>query len=98
MPGFASITNRQRAFRDGMKLAESRSGRDLKRLYETEEARAVQKARQGEAMYKKSDSVPDSLVQFANEIHRVSECCLKSDIDAFHQDTHMLFFVCRRTE
>jgi len=66
MPGFAVESDRQRAYRDGIRLVEERSGRKVR---ETPEARRKRRKASGEAMYKNSASVPDSLVKFAEEIH-----------------------------
>lgn len=70
MPGFGATSSRERAFVDGILLAESRSGKDLSYQF-TEEARRKRKQSNGEAMYRTSAAVPDSMVNFANQIHMV---------------------------
>lgn len=80
MPGFANSgfrTSRQRAYQDGIRIAEQRSG---KKFVESEDARKTRRQLNGEAMYKTSASVPDSLVQFANEIHEVDRITPKEEI------------------
>lgn len=69
MPGFAQQTSRQKAFEDGIKLVESKSGR---KFTETAKAKSDRKKQSSKQMYKTSASVPDSLVRFASEIHLVS--------------------------
>jgi RNA polymerase primary sigma factor len=66
MPGFAQQTSRQKAFEDGIKLVESKSGR---KFTETAKAKSDRKKQSSKQMYKTSASVPDSLVRFASEIH-----------------------------
>jgi hypothetical protein len=70
MPGFMErdSSDRQKAYRDGIKIAEQRSG---KKHVDTAEAKRKRRQVNGENMYKTSASVPDSMVQFANEIHCV---------------------------
>ena len=70
MPGFGATSSREKAFVDGVFLAESRSGKDLSHQF-TEEATRKRKQSNGEAMYKTSAAVPDSMVHFANQIHKV---------------------------
>ena len=67
MPGFSAESDRQRAFRAGIQLAEKKSGR---KFVDTPEKQSKRKRRHGEAMYRNSAAVPDSLVQFADEIHQ----------------------------
>jgi hypothetical protein len=74
MPGFGVKTTRERAFEDGIFLAESQSGKNLKAHY-SPSAKLKRKQANGEAMYRTSPSVPDSLVHFANQIHKVCCCC-----------------------
>jgi hypothetical protein len=70
MPGFASRNvGQQRAFLDGIKMAEQRSGT---KFVDTPEMKKKRRKQSNEAMYKATASVPDSLVRFANEIHLVS--------------------------
>ena len=72
MEGFREFTtNNQRAFIDGIKFAEMKTGKSLSKLY-SKEALKTRKRVQGEAMYKNAVSVPDSLVDFARELHQVS--------------------------
>jgi DNA-directed RNA polymerase sigma subunit (sigma70/sigma32) len=70
MPGFSdrNNTNRQRRYREGIRLAEQRSGRKIE---ESESAKQKRRKTSGEYMYKTSASVPDSLVQFAGQIHDI---------------------------
>lgn len=70
MPGFLERGNsdRQKAYRDGIKIAEHRSG---KKHVDTEKAKKKRRQINGEHMYETSASVPDSMLQFANEIHCV---------------------------
>jgi hypothetical protein len=71
MPGFATRNSgRQQAFRNGIVLAEQRSG---KKFVDTPEMKKKRRKQSNEAMYKTTAAVPDSLVRFANEIHLVSE-------------------------
>ena len=84
MPGFqngGAFTGRQRAFRDGIKLVEERTGKKLSAIVDTPEERKKRRQLSGEAMYKTSASVPDSLVQFANEIHKVDRITPKEEIE-----------------
>jgi DNA-directed RNA polymerase sigma subunit (sigma70/sigma32) len=70
MPGFMdrANTNRQRAYREGIRMMELQSGRKFK---ETAKDKKKRQAKNGEYMYKTSASVPDSMVNFAYEIHDV---------------------------
>lgn len=79
MPGFLERGNsdRQKAYRDGIKIAELRSG---KKHVETEDAKTKRRRANGEKMYKTSASVPDSMVQFANEIHCVDRITPSEEI------------------
>jgi len=84
MPGFqhgGSNTGRQKAFRDGIKLVESKTGKKMAKYVDTPDARKRRRKLNGEAMYKSSASVPDSLVQFANEIHTVDRITPKEEIE-----------------
>jgi len=69
MPGFSTrhLTGRQKAFQDGIKLVEARTGKTYK---ENTKSRERRRKKNSETMYKTSASVPDSLVQFASEIHK----------------------------
>lgn len=77
MPGFAAITNRQRAYRDGIRLAERQAGR---KYNETADSKMQRKKANGEAMYLSSPAVPESMMQFANEIHREDRISRKEEI------------------
>jgi DNA-directed RNA polymerase sigma subunit (sigma70/sigma32) len=79
MPGFMerSSTDRQKAFEAGIKIAEQRSG---KKYVDTPEAKKKRREVNGGAMYKASASVPDSMIQFANEIHEVERITPKEEI------------------
>ena len=84
MPGFqngGAHTGRQKAFRDGIKLVEGRTGKKLTQYVDTPAMRKKRRQVNGEAMYKSSASVPDSLVQFANEIHTVDRITPKEEIE-----------------
>lgn len=78
MPGFKTETDRQKAYRDGIRLVEERTGQ---RITETDEARRKRRKENGEAMYKNSATVPDSLVQFADEIHKESRITRAEEIE-----------------
>jgi RNA polymerase sigma factor (sigma-70 family) len=79
MPGFASTsTERQRVFRDGIRLIEERTGR---KYIDTPERKKLRRKLNGEAMYKNSASVPDSMVQFAAEIHQEERISRKEEIE-----------------
>jgi hypothetical protein len=84
MPGFASrnTSATQKAFRDGIKIAEQRSG---KKYVDTPEAQKQRRKQSNEAMYKTTASVPDSLMHFANEIHLVSDLEREREKDAWRQ-------------
>jgi DNA-directed RNA polymerase sigma subunit (sigma70/sigma32) len=79
MPGFLerSSTDRQKAFEDGIKLAERRSG---KKYVDTPEAKKKRREVNGGTMYKTSASVPESMIQFANEIHEIERITPKEEI------------------
>ena len=79
MPGFKerSSTYREKAFRDGIRLAEQRSG---KKFVDTSEAKQKRRQINGETMYKLSASVPESMMQFANEIHDVDRITPKEEV------------------
>lgn len=78
MPGFSSESKQQRAFRDGIRLAEVRSGR---KFVETQEDKKQRKKNNGEAMYAKSSAVPESMIQFADDIHREERITRKEEIE-----------------
>ena len=79
MPGFSSAnTVKQREFRDSVRLIEERTGR---KYIDTVEKYQQRRKRNGESMYKNSPSVPDSLVQFAAEIHQEERISRKEEIE-----------------
>jgi RNA polymerase primary sigma factor len=78
MPGFAAESGRQRDFREGIRQTERRTG---KKFVETEAERKRRKKEQGEAMYRNSASVPDSMVQFADEIHQEDRISRTEEIE-----------------
>ena len=79
MPGFSSAdTVKQRAFRDSIRLIEERTGR---KYIDTAEKKQQRRKVNGETMYKNSPSVPDSLVQFASEIHQEERISRKEEIE-----------------
>jgi RNA polymerase primary sigma factor len=78
MPGFTTASDRQRAYRDGIRAYEGRTGRKLE---ETPEKETKRRKANGEAMYKNSASVPDSMVQFAEEIHQEERISRKEEIE-----------------
>lgn len=79
MPGLRQRTNtdRQIAYRNGVKIAEQHAGIEFK---ETAAAKTKRRQASGQSMYRASRSVPDSLVQFANEIHNVDRITPKEEI------------------
>lgn len=83
MPGFGSIhtAGRKKAFADELKLVESRSGRQLGKHANSPEAKAKRQKQTGEAMYAASASVPDSFVQFSDEIHTVDRITPKEEVE-----------------
>eukprot|EP00529_Nitzschia_sp_RCC80_P041673 CAMPEP_0113517340 /NCGR_PEP_ID=MMETSP0014_2-20120614/42189_1 /TAXON_ID=2857 /ORGANISM="Nitzschia sp." /LENGTH=509 /DNA_ID=CAMNT_0000414495 /DNA_START=4 /DNA_END=1530 /DNA_ORIENTATION=- /assembly_acc=CAM_ASM_000159 len=74
--GQNAMTNRQKAFDDGIKLHEERTGQ---KLIESAEAKTKRKNSNGVSMYKNSASVPESLMRFANEIHVVDRITAKEE-------------------
>ena len=80
MPGFIerTNTNKLKAYRDGIKIAEQQSG---EKVVDTAAAKKKRTQINGKEMYKTSVSVPDSLIQFANEIHEVDRITPKQEID-----------------
>jgi hypothetical protein len=81
MPGFIErgMTGRQIAYDDGIRLAESRAQVDLSSHVNSEKQKKHRRKINGEALYKASNSVPDSLVHFANEIHDVERITPKEE-------------------
>eukprot|EP00537_Pseudo-nitzschia_pungens_P007087 CAMPEP_0172361546 /NCGR_PEP_ID=MMETSP1060-20121228/5360_1 /TAXON_ID=37318 /ORGANISM="Pseudo-nitzschia pungens, Strain cf. cingulata" /LENGTH=699 /DNA_ID=CAMNT_0013083831 /DNA_START=305 /DNA_END=2404 /DNA_ORIENTATION=- len=70
-------TDRQIAYKAGIKKAEGHAGMEFK---ETSTAKMKRRQTSGQSMYKASKAVPDSLVQFANEIHDVDRITPKEEI------------------
>jgi RNA polymerase primary sigma factor len=79
MPGLSggARSDKQLAYRDGVRLVEQRTGKKVK---ETSESKMKRKATNGESMYKTSACVPESMVQFANEIHQIDRITRKEEI------------------
>jgi hypothetical protein len=67
MPGLSNRNYNQSAFRAGIRIVEERTGR---RYIDTPEKRNNRRKANGEALYKNNPSVPDSMMQFADEIHQ----------------------------
>lgn len=79
MPGFSSLdaSQNQLARNRALRLAEERTG--IKHKDSAEEA-AKRRAKHGIDMYKASTSVPDSMLQFAGEIHNIDRITPKEEI------------------
>merc|ERR1712232_467454 len=79
MPGLASrgMTLREQGHLDGVRIVEQRTGKKIK---ETPAAKRIRIKKSGENMYKNSASVPDSLVDFANEIHTIERITPSEEI------------------
>jgi RNA polymerase primary sigma factor len=78
MPGLSIDADRQRAYKEKMRKVERLTGRTI---VETADARLKRRKSNGESMYKNSATVPDSLVQFADEIHQVERITRKEEIE-----------------
>lgn len=78
MPGFMAESGRQRAHRESLRLTEKRTGR---KVTESAATRKKRRRENGEAMYRNSASVPDSLVQFADEIHQEDRITRMEEIE-----------------
>eukprot|EP00977_Amphora_coffeiformis_P024077 scaffold15034_cov181-Amphora_coffeaeformis.AAC.9 len=78
MPGFAAESGRQRARREALRLVEKNTGR---KIVETTKIRKKRRKENGEAMYRNSASVPDSMVQFADEIHNEDRISRQEEIE-----------------
>jgi Sigma-70 region 2 len=79
MPGFLNEnTAKQRVFRDSVRFVEERTGR---KYVDTPEQKQRRRKMNGELMYKNSPSVPDSLVQFASEIHQEERITRREEIE-----------------
>ena len=79
MPGYSIPSKNQQSLSRGLKRLEDQTGQDLSALRTT----AVQRKRSsvsGDAMYQASSSVPDSLVQFARELHQVERITPKQEL------------------
>lgn len=79
MPGFREGKNtfRKKAYSDGIKVAQQNSRIEF---VETAASRKKRILECGQSMYMTSRSVPDSLVQFANEIHSVDRITPEEEI------------------
>ena len=77
MPGFlernANLSGRRRAHRDGVRIAEEKSGKDLEKIVNTQSSSSARRRANSMAMYKGSASVPDSLVAYTKEIHDATQ-------------------------
>ena len=77
MPGFqernVNLSGRRRAHRDGIRIAEEKSGKDLGKLVNTQSSSFARRRANSMAMYKSSASVPDSLVAYTKEIHEATQ-------------------------
>jgi hypothetical protein len=65
MPGYRTKTHNQLSHSKNIAFLEGQTGKDMSFLHESSSRTG------GEAMYQTSSSVPDSLVQFARELHQV---------------------------
>jgi len=79
MPGFMNRakSDRQIAYEEGIRLLEQQSG---KKVVVSAKDKKMRRAAQGEQMYKSSASVPDSLVDFASEIHDIDRITPKEEV------------------
>ena len=79
MPGFRETNNtiRKKAYSDGIRVARKNS---RIKFVETKASRMKRITDCGQSMYMTSSSVPDSLVQFANEIHSVDRITPEEEI------------------
>jgi hypothetical protein len=80
MPGFREGENtfRKKAYSDGIKVAQQNS---MIEYVETAVSKKKRVLECGQAMYRTSSSVPESLVQFANEIHDVDRITPEEEIE-----------------
>lgn len=80
MPGFLNNKSSQRhqAFRDGLRIAKTSNTKQvaakIHKALNSEEEVLKRKKSSSVAMYSGSASVPDSLIAFTNELHKVSSC------------------------
>ena len=79
MPGFGVESDRLRAYRDGVRLAEVETGR--KSAESTESERERKRRQHGETLYRNSGAVPESLMQFAGAIHQEERISRKEEIE-----------------
>ena len=79
MPGYLERrnTSRAKAHSDGQKVVERNSNIEL---VKTSKSKQNSARKNGQAMYKTTNSVPDSLVQFANDIHNVDRITPEEEI------------------
>ncbi|CAJ1909383.1 unnamed protein product [Cylindrotheca closterium] len=79
MPGFqgGANTENQRAFKRSVRLQEERTGR---KYTESSEVKNKRRADHGLKMYQSSAAVPDSMLQFAGEIHKIDRITPKEEI------------------
>ena len=73
MPGYMIPSQKQVSESRMVRHIEDRTGQDLSSL-KSVAARKKRSQVSGDAMYQSSTSVPDSLMQFAKELHQVSVC------------------------
>jgi RNA polymerase primary sigma factor len=77
MPGFqernVNLSGRRRAHRDGIRIAEKKSGKELRNIVNTETSTTARRRANSMAMYRSSASVPDSLVAYTKEIHQATQ-------------------------
>lgn len=79
MPGFqgGGNTENQRAYKRSVRLQEELTGR---KFTESAASKARRRAIQGLKMYQSSAAVPDSMLQFAGEIHEIDRITPKDEI------------------
>jgi hypothetical protein len=75
MPGYSIPSNNQQAHAKSLTWLEDQTGDDMSAL-QTLAVQRKRKSASGDAMYQASSSVPDSLMQFAKELHQVRTLCL----------------------
>jgi len=75
MPGYRTPTNEERIDRRTFEFIESQTGRSMSKAYRRKRKSG------GRNMYEKSPSVPDSLVQFANELHQEDRISAAEEIE-----------------
>ena len=82
MPGLAyKNTMRIKAYEDGMDIAEKRSGRKIRAHKSVSKNKDSKRKLHSEQMYGSSVSVPDSLIQFVDEIHQESRITPQEEIE-----------------